>query len=339
MLAEPAVEIRELDGEDVGSLIDCIRRCYGESYTEPDFYDASCLRSELEAQRLLSIGAVTEGRVVGHIGTRLPVAGEPVADTIGGIVDPDYRGTGLTARMGGQLVALLRERGIVGARHVATGAHDRIQRLIVASGGFATGMLFGHVPAGTEYRGIDHGFGDARIGVVVYFQAYGSLGSLDVHLPEPYRERVVGLYDELHLERRVLSGADDEPVAVEALLREWRGSVDHDERNSITTLRFGSVAGVESRPAIDVVESEVAQGEAVAYADVPIADPRSAALIDVLRRHGFCFGALLPGTAASEVIRMQRVDVTTIAPDAMVTASPAGRALLDWIVRDLERSI
>ena len=304
--AEQVVEIRELGLEDVDSLIDCIRRCYGESYTEPDFYNPSYLRAELQAHRLLSIGAVVDGRVVGHIGTRLPVAGEPVADTIVGIVDPDHRGLGLTTRMGSRMVDSYPEWGIVATRHLATGAHDRTQRLIVASGGVATGVLLGHVPAGTDYRGIDHGFGEARIGVVVYFQAYGRLGFgrlglLDVYLPERYVERVVGLYREVDLERRVTSSPYGESLA------------------------------------LDATETAFPQHQAVTYADVPIADPRSPALIDGLERNGFCFGALLPGTAASEVIRMQRVRGVSIAPDAIVTASPGGRALLDWIVQEHDR--
>ena len=325
--AEQVVEIRELGGEDVDSLIDCIRRCYRESYTEPDFYDPSNLRAVLHSRRLLSIGAVVERRVVGPIGTRLPVAGDPVADTIGGIVDPDHRGRGLTVRMGSRMVDCYRERGIVATRHVATGAHDRTQRLIVAAGGVATGVLLGHVPAGTDYRGIDHGFGDARIGVVVYFQAYGRLDPLEVYLPEPYHDHVVGLYEQLDLERHVTSSHD-------ASLRDWCGSAEHDLRNGISSVRFGSAAGGASRPAIELLETTLRQGQPVVYADVPIADPRAPALVDVLRGNGFCFGALLPGTTASEVIRMQRVDGASIAPGAIVTASPTGRALLDWIVQD-----
>jgi hypothetical protein len=74
----------------------------------------------------------------------------------------------------------------------------------------------------------------------------------------------------------------------------------------------------------------------VAYADVPIADPRSAELIERLHHHGFFFGALLPGTARSEAIRLQRVVGVPIAPQAIVTASPQGQLLLDWITSQYE---
>src|SRR5438128_12641428 len=100
---------------------------------------------------------------------------------------------GLTSRMGGQMVADYREFGIGATRHIAAGAHDRTQRNIASSGGVATGVLLVHIPAGTDYRGIEHGFGDARIAAVVYFQAFGPLDLLDVYLPSHYAELVVNL--------------------------------------------------------------------------------------------------------------------------------------------------
>ena len=49
------VDVRVLAEDDVGALIACVRRCYGNSYTEPEFYDSSYLRSELRAHRLFSV--------------------------------------------------------------------------------------------------------------------------------------------------------------------------------------------------------------------------------------------------------------------------------------------
>jgi ribosomal protein S18 acetylase RimI-like enzyme len=131
---DEVVEIRRLGEHDVPALIACTRRCYGESYPESDLYEPSYIRSELRARRLLSVGAVVGSRVVGHVGTRIPIPGDAVAETIAGIIDPDYRGMGLTSRMGGQMVADYRDLGIVATRHIATGAprshtaHHRIVR-------------------------------------------------------------------------------------------------------------------------------------------------------------------------------------------------------------------
>ena len=333
---DEAVEVRRLGEDDVPALIACIRRCYGESYPEPDFYEPSHVRSELRARRLLSAGALVDSRVVGHLGLRVPIAGDAVAETIAGIVDPDYRGIGLMSRMGGQMVAAYRQFGILATRHIATGAHDRTQRNIASSGGVATGVLLGHIPAGTDYRGIEHGFGDARIAAVVYFQAFGRLGALDVHLPAHCIELVADLYKQLELERRVVLRTDPSPAGADSSTRAWAGSVHHEPRRGISSLRFGSHAGDATRPAIEFVGEVLSQCQAVVYADVPIADRRAPPLLDRLHESGFCFGALLPGTTASEAIRMQRLSGASIAPWATVTASSGGRALLEWISRECE---
>jgi GNAT superfamily N-acetyltransferase len=319
------VEIRDLGVDDVGGLVECVRRCYGESYTEAEFYDPRKLRREVREGRLLAVGALDGARVVGHIGARIDLRGGVVAETVGGVVDPDHRGTGLTRRIGARLAERYRDAGIAAAIHHATGAHDRTQRLIVAAGGVPTGVLLGHLAAGTEYRGIDHGFADARIGVVVYVQAHDRLDALDVHVPSGYAERVRDVYGELDLDRRVTSGHE-----VDATPGSMAATVRHDERRGISWLRFGALAGDGSRPAAEVLSDAIPYRE-IAYADVPIADPRATGLIELLRDHGFFFGAVVPGGPTTETLRLQRIGGAPIAPGAIVTASESGGSLLAWI--------
>lgn len=325
--------IRELGSDDVPALIACIRRCYGDSYTEHEFYDAGFLRSELRSGRLLSAGALAASKVVAHVATKLTVRGDAVADTVGGIVDPEWRGAGLMRKVGAQMSGRYAELGIKATMHYATGAHDRTQRLISSSGGVATGVLLGHLAANTLYRGIEHDFADARIGVVVYFQAYNRLEALKIYLPARYAERVGDVYDQAGLDRRVV------PVPHTSVSsRSWIGTVHHDARRAISSFQFGSLAGDRPRPATELLSGAMPQCEEVAYADVPIADSRSSELISVLEDYGFFFGAIRPGTAESEAIRFQRVASAAVAPSAIKTASPGGRSLLGWITQEYART-
>ena len=137
--------------------------------------------------------------------------------------------------MGTRMVAEYRQLGIVGTRNVATGAHDRTQRLLVAAGAVATGVLLGHIRAGTDYRGLAHGFGDARIGAVVYFQAYAPLSPLDVHLPERLTRPVGELYQQLGIERRIVPHPrQPRPPGTHSSI-ELPGSADHDERRRLSS--------------------------------------------------------------------------------------------------------
>jgi hypothetical protein len=263
--------------------------------------------------------------------------GDAVGDTVAGIVDPDYRGRGLMSRVGVRMVADVGEVGIVATRHFATAAHDRTQRQIVSGGATATGVLLGHIPAETDYRAMELAPGTARIAAVVYFQSFGRLGALDVHLPERFADVVSELYEQAELERRPVprnratSAPDHSDIAC-------TGTVHHDTRRGITSLRFGSLARTAVRPAVELVDDVLDDAPAIVYADVPIADRRAPALLDLLHERGFIFGALLPGTAASEAIRMQRLSGASIAPGSAVTASPEARALLDWIAGEQARA-
>ena len=322
------LEVRELGEDDVPSLIACIRRCYGETYAEHEFYDAAYVRGELRAGRLISVGALDGTRIVGHVGTRVRGRGDVIAETVCGVVDPDYRGRGLIAQVGGPMTARYGELGIAGIMHFATGAHDRTQRPIVASGAVPTGVLLGHIAAETEYRGIEHPFVDKRIGVVVYVHMFGRLDALDVYVPQCYAEALADLYEQLALDRRVFSH-NDAPRS----LQTWRGSAQHDAHRGISLLRFGALADAATVPAIELVDHTVSQCHTVAYADVPIADPRGLDVIARLAQTGFCFGALLPGTARTEAIRLQRLRGAAIEPHAIVTADSYGRSLLEWIIQ------
>jgi hypothetical protein len=332
--AHDVVEVRDLDVDDVPALIACVRRCYGESYTEREFYDPEYLRDEMRSGRLRSAGAVVGTRVVAHVGTRVGSPGDVVAETVGGIVDPDFRGAGLLRRVGGQMTARYGELGIAATIHYATGVHDRTQRPIASSGGVPTGVLLGHVAAGTDYRGITHAFADARIGVVVYFQAYGRLEALDVCIPERYVDRVGDLYGRMDLERRVMS----EPYAA-GPVQSWVTSVHHDTRRGISLLRCGSLSDEKRDSATEFISRALTECQEVTYADVQIADPRCLELFDILEAHGFFFGALLPGNARTEAIRLQRLTACSVAPDKIMTASPDGRSLLEWITQQHQRVV
>jgi len=107
-------------------------------------------------------------------------------------------------------------------------------------------------------------------------------------------------------------------------------TVRDDERRGISWLRFGALAGDRSRPAADVVADATPYRE-IAYADVPIADPRASGLIELLRDHGFFFGALVPGGPTTETLRLQRIGGAPVAPGVIATASESGGSLLAWI--------
>jgi hypothetical protein len=325
------VEVRPLGEADVPALIACIRRCYGNTYGDSGFYDEDWLVVQLRSRRLLSAGACAGRHVVGHIGTMVASPSDAVGDSVAAMVDPAYRGRGLVDQMGRQLFAMFQERGIVATRHLATGTHLRTQRPLAASGAVPTGVLLGHVRAGTQFRGVEHRFGQHRIGVVAYFQRYGHLEAFDVHLPEPYANVLAELYERAGLNRSPSPGSPaitlrpDAPATCIA--------AQHDHLSGVLTVRIG--ADPDTRISTAELADALEYQAEVIYVDVPLVHPDCRGAVAWLRDNGFIFGALLPATVESECVRMQHVLADHIEPEAIECATADGTRLRDWIVGEL----
>jgi hypothetical protein len=325
------VEIRRLVESDAATLVACVRRCYGETYGEPGFYDEDWLVTEMRSGRFLSIGACAGERLIGHLGATVRTPGDAVGDTVAGMIEPAYRGRGLVQQMGRLLFAGFREWGIVATRHLATGTHLRTQRPLAESGAVPTGVLLGHVRARTQFRGVEHRFGDHRIGVVVYFQRYGALSDLEVYLPARYAPVLAVLY------RRAGLGRRDRLGSAPARRTHDRATADitvrHNWAAELSTVHIA--AAPDARIPADELASVLTHRADVTYVDVPLAHPGCPAIVDWLHGRGFVFGALLPGTIDSEHIRMQDILASQVDPAAIECANADVTRLRDWIASEL----
>jgi len=325
------IEIRELVPRDVDALAACVRRCYGSSYSLSDFYDLDWLRSQLATGRLLSVGACVGQRIVGHIGVSVVSPGDPVGDTVAGIVEPSFRGQGLVRQMGEVLFSAFTQRGIVATRHIATGAHLRTQRPLAESGAVETGVLLGHLPASTDYHGVGRSFGGARIGAVVFFQSHGDIGILDVHVAPRYHDAIGAIYRRAGLVRRIIESVPPQSRAGSARAVASI-NVRSDSHAGVSTIGFS--AEPDHRLSTERLDAVLTGNVDVEYVDVPLCHVDGPQIVEWLRCRSFAFGSLLPGTASTERLRMQRVSATT-RPDLIQFATPEGRRLRNWIVADL----
>ena len=322
------VRIEDLDEARAGALRACLDRCYGDTYAEEALASARAIARSVREGRLLSKVAVVPGdRVVGHLGTRLSFAGDTVAETLAGVVDPDWRGRGLLRALGREMVEVYRRHRLSGIRLFATAAHTRTQGPILAAGGTPTGVLLAHIPAGTRYRGIAHAFGTARIASIVFHQPIGLAPALDVHPPDAYAELLTALYGALGLERRLRRDRSAVPPL---------GCLERDPRRDVSLLRLGAAADGEGGDLERLLDDPTAATSEVAYADVPLASPGAPAAVARLREAGFHLGALLPGSERSETLRLQRVADGVSAPDRIVSGGSSVTDCVAHVLGDRE---
>ena len=89
MSSADGVTVRLVASEEAPLLIGLIRRCYGETYIDPSFYDETVAGELLKSGCLHSIGAFAEaGRLVGHMGITMRAHTGITADAGMTLVDP-----------------------------------------------------------------------------------------------------------------------------------------------------------------------------------------------------------------------------------------------------------
>ena len=93
--------IRALRADEAPELVACVQRCYGDTYVDPGQYDSDAIARAIRDGRRHSLVAVTpDGAVVGHMGLTLRRIGDNTADAGLTLVDPEYRGRGLSRALG-----------------------------------------------------------------------------------------------------------------------------------------------------------------------------------------------------------------------------------------------
>jgi hypothetical protein len=309
----------------------CFRRCYGETYSSADFYDAATLARRIEAGSLRSVVAIADdGALVGHTGltVRHPIARAVEAGNT--VVDPTHRGGGLLGKFSAALTELCIADGFVGYVHYPTTAHEIMQKASVRGGGVETGVMLDYIPDDTDYRAIERRGG--RLAAPVVYQPIGAAPVRAVYVPREYRERIEQAYAAAGLPRR-LSNADVPPDA----------GIASNADTSFETRTSGLVGTLHARRDLLHVHVERVGGDLasridldaarIVHVDVPLDDPSVGTAVTALRALGFVYCALLPEFADGDVLRLQRfarVDATTFAPSL---ANPDAQRLLA-LIRD-----
>jgi hypothetical protein len=150
-------------------------------------------------------------------------------------------------------------------------------------------------------------------------------------LPERYRERLLDTYAALGLPAPIPS----EPAAPTPR----RIAVARDPAEGTAVLTVGDWNDALATEAITAIRTLLAEHVDVIYVDLDleaIADPDAA--VEAMRAQGFSYAGLwLHGPGGRDHLRLQRLNTTEVELDAIVTASPAGQALVRYALADLER--
>ena len=322
MTAEPdaALVFRALEPGEGAKLVDCVRRCYGDTHVDPGLYDVAAVDAALaDGSRRSAVGVTPDGEVIAHLGLVLRRPGDVTADAGLTMVDPRYRGRGLARRLSVEVGCMANELGLVGLHDYPVTVHAGTQRL--AKGAPVVGLLLDNMPADVDFQEMEAPETAGATASLVRYMALRPAPARVVHLPAPYVDLARRLYEQCGLDRAVRS--DTTPPAGETGFESHR----HARRG---VLVHAVSAGRESTSRLEEASTSELR---VTQIDLPLDGEGTPHVASRLRGAGFFFGALLPEFRDGDVLRLQRLS-RALDPGAAPVLEDHTREIADFVAAD-----
>ncbi|HKR99940.1 MAG TPA: GNAT family N-acetyltransferase, partial [Candidatus Dormibacteraeota bacterium] len=323
------IELRDAGPEDAEGIAQLLYENYALSYVHPDFYRPRWLREALLAGRVLSTVAEHGGEVIAHHAL-LPVPDAASAETGVAVVAPAYRGLGIFGQLGERTLARARAAGLHALYGRAVTVHPYSQRAELAHGYREAAVCLAGSPGRVQMKGIRTPSEPGRRTALMISFLPLRHEPRPATLPKRYRDRLLETYEYLGLPA---------PAPPDKTAAAPRVDVARERDAAAAAISIRGWDGQLAREAIAQIRMLLAEHVDVIYADLDLAvtvDPDRA--VDALHEQGFSYAGLwLHGAGDHDYLRLQRINSTQVELDGIATASPAGQALVDYVLADLER--
>jgi len=321
-------EIRLLTVGDIPQLINCIKRCYGDSYPFHEMYDPAALQKLVDDKLMHSVVAQhPDGHLIGHCALTFDSTSNTAPEAGKMIVDPDFRGHHIAESMAQKRIEIAKELDLVGFWTDCVTNHPYSQDEMIAFGAQETGVLLGAAPS-REMAGLQN-FTDTRMS---FLSCYLPLkeNTNTIYLPKNHLDFVGDLAKKIKVDRIIAessvlgSGESEYSVAVNPVTQMANIKVQHigeDFASAITA----ELAKLES------------QNLAFTMLNLPISQEAAALAFTQLEGMGFFWGAWLPNySAQGDVLRLQRLH-ESVNVDEIICARAQGEDIKKYVVSEWQR--
>lgn len=335
---DDAIEVRAMTPDDVLGVARLFYRCYGYSaYYLATIYEPEKLAEFVRAGRhMATIAVVPDGRVIGHVASEI-TSPDAVTGNIGeAVVDPDFRSRGLTMRIGALHLQRLLERGMVGQFTQAVTNHNRSQKAALAVGGHEVGVMLAGQRPSLQMAGFDETDQDLRRAVMLMFLGLPGLTQREVNVPPEYAEIVTRIYDAAGIDRTVHSQFRREIPDLPQRSR-FRHELKPDSAVAyVTVVEFGQDFLMTLQEQLDQLRLNRYD---LLLVHIPLSSPAAGSLASGLHDLGLSFCGVYPEFDDGDTLVLQSLNNQQIDPAAIVTASPLGAELRDFVVADYQRTV
>jgi hypothetical protein len=333
------IAVRAMTPGDVLGVARLFYRCYGYSaYYLTTIFEPAKLAELVEAGHHFATVAVTPaGRIVAHIASEISSPDAVTGNAGEAAVDPDFRSMGLSLKVGALHLQRLVERGMVGQFTQAVTNHNRSQKAGLAIGAHEVGLLLAGQRPSLHMAGFDtNGDPEVRRAVMLMFLGMPQLKHRTVHVPPVHAEMVRRIYSNSSLDRTVVSDFDRD---LDSLPERTRFSVALKPESALASITVQDYGRDFLTALQDQLERLRLSRYDIVLVYLPLAPQGAASLGSGLNHIGLTFCGVYPEYQDGDVMVLQLLNNQRIDPAAIVTASPFGEELRDYVVADYERAV
>ena len=318
-------EIRLLTAGDIPQLINCIKRCYGDSYPFHEMYDPVALQKLVDDKLMHSVVAQhPDGHLIGHCALTFDSSSNTAPEAGKMIVDPDFRGHHIAESMAQKRIEIAKELDLVGFWTDCVTNHPYSQDEMIAFGAQETGVLLGAAPS-REMAGLQN-FTDTRMS---FLSCYLPLkeNANTIYLPKNHVDFVGDLAKKIKVDRTIAessalgSGKSEYSVTVNPATQMANIKVQHIGED------FASAIAAE-------LAKLEPQNPAFTMLNLPISQEAAALAFSQLEDMGFFWGAWLPNyTAQGDFLRLQKLH-ESVNVDEIICARAQGEDIKKYVVSE-----
>lgn len=322
-------EITRLHPNDLPQLIDCVRRCYGESYPNKVMYDIDQLEEILGKKLMYSVIAkLSNGQIVGHCALTFDGAHNVSPEAGKMMVDPNFRGHHIAEIMAKERIKIARELSLPGFWTECVTNHPYSQHEMIALNAKETGLFIGDMPASISMKGLEN-HSDTRMSLLAFYLQLNDRPHT-IYMPTQHAEHTKSLVKNLNIERKIESfnqvanGATTFHTIINSSIQTANIAIDH--------------IGIDL---VAAVKHELTKLEALnlasIYLDIPIEQEAAANACLELESIGFFWGSWMPNfSTKGDMLRLQKIH-QPVDIDSIVCAREQGYSIKKFVLSEWER--
>ncbi len=325
--ASPIIE--RLKIEDLPQLIDCVRRCYGESYPNTVMYNIKQLESIIKSNLMHSVVAKLDtGKIIGHCSLTFDGTHNISPEAGKMMVDPDFRGHHIAEMMAQKRLEIAGSLALPGFWTECVTNHPYSQFEMIAFNAKETGLFLGNMPASISMKGLEN-HPETRMTLMAFYLPLNDRPHT-VYIPNQHAEHARALADDLGLQRIIAN-----PTSTAIGKTTFHTVINSSIQTS--NIAIDQIGG----DLIPAIKLELKKLEllnlASIYLDIPIEQEAAAWAYLELESIGFFWGSWMPNfSTKGDSLRLQKI-YQGINADTIVCARTQGNAIKNYVISEWER--